>query len=171
MSKSQKTGRTHRIVAIACLVAINIILSRWLSISMWNSKIGFAFIPVALAGILLGPLAAGLTGAIGDFLGAILFPIGPYFPGFTLTAFIIGIVYGSFIKKSQKTRNIVCAVLINQILLSFLLNTLWISILYGSPYLSLIKVRSIQTIILIVIEIVVIKVFVKYIPQLKKAAL
>lgn len=162
------SNKTYRIIIISCLVAINIILSRFLSISMWNMKIGFAFVPIVIAAILFGPAAAGLTGAIGDFLGAILFPIGPYFPGFTLTACLTGIVYGLLLHKSHKFKNIMCGVLINQIFCSLLINTLWISILYGTPYSALLPIRIIQTVILIIVEMIVIKVLVKYIPQLRK---
>ena len=70
------------IVYLGVLTALEIVLSRFLSISAWNLKIGFSSVPVALAGMLFGPLAGGIVGALGDLLGAVLFPIGPYFPGF-----------------------------------------------------------------------------------------
>ena len=163
------TSKTYRIVMIACLVAIEIILSRFLSVSMWNMKIGFAFVPVVIAAMLFGPVAAGITGAVADFLGAILFPIGAYFPGFTLTAFLTGMIYGLFIHKSHAFKNILASILINQIIFSLLLNTLWISILYGSPYKSLLPVRAVQTVILIVVQVIIIKLIIKYIPQLKRS--
>ncbi len=43
----QKNSNTQRLVIMALLVAISIILSRFLSIAAWNLKIGFAFVPVA----------------------------------------------------------------------------------------------------------------------------
>ena len=164
------TSKTHRIVMVACLIAIEIILSRFLSVSMWNMKIGFAFIPVVIAAMLFGPVEAGITGAVADFLGAILFPIGAYFPGFTLTAFLVGVIYGLFLHKSQSFKNIFTSILINQIFFSLLLNTLWISILYGAPYKSLLPVRAVQTIILIVVQTIIVKLMVKYLPQLKRSA-
>ena len=50
----RKNSTTHRLVLMAMLVAIQVILSRWLSINLWNLKIGFAFVPIAIAGMLLG---------------------------------------------------------------------------------------------------------------------
>ena len=88
MTEKQKS-MTHRLVLMAMFVAVQIILSRFLSINLWNLKIGFSFIPIVLAGILLGPLSAGLVGLVADVLGATLFPIGAFFPGFSLTSFII----------------------------------------------------------------------------------
>ena len=89
--------------------------------------------PVAVAGILLGPLCAGVVGALADVLGAVLFPIGAYFPGFTLTAFLMGLCYGLFLKGKQSFPRILGAVAVHQLVLSLLLNSLWISVLYGSP--------------------------------------
>ena len=53
MTEKQKS-MTHRLVLMAMFVAVQIILSRFLSINLWNLKIGFSFIPIVLAGILLG---------------------------------------------------------------------------------------------------------------------
>ena len=125
---------TRTLAGIALLTALEIILSRFLSISMWNTKIGFSFLPIAVAAILFGPLAAGTVGALGDFIGAILFPIGAYFPGFTLTAFLTGLVFGFFLHREQGWLQVIAAIGINQLILSLLLNTLWISILYGSVF-------------------------------------
>ena len=78
------------VVYLGVLTALEIVLSRFLSISAWNIKIGFSFVPIAAAAMLFGPLPAAVAAALGDLLGAILFPIGPYFPGFTVTAFLTG---------------------------------------------------------------------------------
>ena len=88
---------TRTLTLTALLTALEIVLSRFLSISAWNTKIGFAFVPVVIAALLLGPVWAGIAAALADFLGAVLFPVGPYFPGFTLTAFLMGAVYGLFL--------------------------------------------------------------------------
>ena len=170
MSKSRFSTKT--LTTLAMLTAIEIILSRFLSINAWNIKIGFSFVPVVVAAILYGPIAAGIVAALGDFLGAVLFPIGTYFPGFTLTAFLTGCVFGVFLhekeekdvlpsedgenqKKSGKGwLRIIAAVGINQFLLSLFLNTLWISILYGSPYGPLLATRVVQCLILTAVQLV-----------------
>ena len=144
--------RTKEITLIAALTAIEIVLSRFLSINAWNIKIGFNFVPVAAAAILLGPIEAGLVAALGDFVGAILFPIGAYFPGFTLTAFLTGFCFGLFLHRKRSPLRILAAVAINQLLLSLLLNSLWISVLYGSPFLPLLGTRSIQCAVLFVLQ-------------------
>ena len=144
------------IVIVGLLTAIHIVLSRFLSINAWNIKIGFAFVPVFVAAYFFGPLAAALVGGLGDFLGAILFPIGPYFPGFTLSCVLTGVVLGLFLHKKQTLPRILAATAINQFGIGLFLTSLWISILYGSSYTALLATRVVQAAILMVTETVVI---------------
>ena len=161
---------TKSLVTIALLVAMEIVLSRFLSINAWNIKIGFNFVPIVIGAMLYGPIAGALIAALGDFLGAILFPIGAYFPGFTLTAFLMGLVFGLFLYRKQSPERIVGAVLINQCLLSQCLNTLWISILYGSPYGPLFVTRLVQTLILVTVQILVVYEIARLMPRFRKMA-
>ena len=141
---------------LAVLMALEIVLSRFLSFSVWNMKIGFSFVPVVVAAMLLGPVPAGIVAALGDFLGAILFPIGPYFPGFTVTAFLTGLIFGLFLYHHRSVARIFAAVGINQLVLSYLVNSYWISVLYDAPYLPLLGTRILQCAVLIPVQIVMI---------------
>lgn len=154
---TKKYFTTQQLVMMGILIALNIILSRFLSISAWNLKIGFAFLPVVIAAIYLGPWQAALVGALGDFLGATLFPIAAYFPGFTFTACLVGFIYGCFLHKKQGWKQILSAVLITEIGGSLILNTIWISILFGSPLLPLITTRAFQVLVMILIDCVLIR--------------
>ncbi len=143
---------TSMIVYIGVLTAMEIVLNRFLSINAWNLKIGFSFVPVAIAGMLFGLLPAAIVAALGDFVGALVFPIGPYFPGFTFTAFLTGAVFGFFLKGKTSVPRVLA-------ILSLLLNSLWISVLYGSPYLPLLSTRIVQCAVLIPVEIILILAF------------
>lgn len=169
MTENQK-NLTHRLVLAAMLVAVQIILSRFLSLSLWNLKLGFSFLPIALAGILLGPLGAGLVGLVSDVVGAILFPIGTFFPGFSLTAFLVGFGYGFFLQKEQGIRQIILAVLFSEIVGTLLLNTLWVSLLYGVPFASLLPPRFVQAVGMGLTETLCIRTMVRYTPLLKRIA-
>lgn len=169
MSENRKFT-TKQLVIIAMLVALNVILSRFLSIAAWNIKIGFAFVPVVFAALYLGPWQAALVGALGDFVGATLFPIAAYFPGFTITAAIVGLIYGLFLSKKQTMPRILGAVVVTEIVGSLLLNTLWISVLFGSPFLPLMATRVFQCLILGIVEIVVIRVMAGLVPRLVHTA-
>lgn len=140
---------TKMMVTAALLIAMQIILSRFLSINAWNLKIGFAFTAVFVAAYLYGPIYAAVVAAIADVVGAGLFPSGAFFPGFTVTAVLTGLVLGIFLYKKQTPIRIIAAVAIDQLVLGLLLNSYWLSILYGSPYVPLIATRAIQCAVMI----------------------
>ena len=160
---------TRTLSLAALLTALEIVLSRFLSISAWNTKIGFAFVPVVLAALLLGPLWAGAVAALADFLGAILFPVGAFFPGFTFTAFLMGLCYGLFLHRKQTLPRILGAVAVHQLVLSLLLNTFWISVLYGSPFGPLLLSRLPQCALLAAVQLALIPALVRLLPQLKRS--
>ena len=156
----------------AILIAIEIVLNRFLSINTLGLKIGFSFVPIVIAAILFGPVKAGVIYGISDLLGAILFPIGPYFPGFTVCAFLMGMVYGVFLYKKEKVgffKNILPPVIINYIVLGLLVNTLWVSILYGSKtYWGWFIYRLPEYAVLVPVSAILIPAILKLTKELKK---
>ncbi len=158
------------LVTLALLIAIEIILSRFLSIAQWNIKFSFAFIPVVIAGILFGPIASAAVSGISDFLGAILFPIGAYFPGFTLTSMLTGFVFGFFLYKKQSLGRIIAATMINQVFGSLLLNSYWLSIISGTSFFAQLSARSVQVVAMSIVTIVVVQLISKELmPRLRHA--
>lgn len=158
---------TKTLTAMGLLIALEIIFSRFLSLNAWNMKIGFSFVPVVVAALLFGPVSAGIVAALGDLMGALLFPIGAYFPGFTLTAFLTGLVFGLFLYKKQSFWRVLAAVLLHQWLLSWLLNSFWISVLYGSPYGPLLVTRTAQCAVLTAVELALIPVLIKAVERVR----
>lgn len=165
-----KKTNTKLLVTLALLTAAEIILSRFCSIAAWNIKIGFSFVPIAVAGFLFGPAAGAAVAALGDFVGAILFPIGAFFPGFTLTAALTGAVFGLALHKRQSTMRLLAAVSVNQLALSLFLNTLWISVLYGSPYLPLLATRALQCFVMFPVEFLLVGGMIKALSRAGKRA-
>ena len=161
---------TRAVVTLGILVGIEIVLARFCSIQAWNIRIGFSFVPIAAAAMLYGPLGGGIVGALADFLGAILVPTGPYFPGFTLTAFLTGAVFGLFLYKKRTTPRVLGAVAVNQLVLSLLLQSVWISILYHSPYLPLLATRIVQCAVMIPTQFVVVGILAKALNRYWKRA-
>ena len=171
MSEKERKERprlnTKMIVILGILIAMEVILNRFLSINAWNIKIGFSFIPVVVAALLYGAPFGALVGGLGDFIGAILFPIGAYFPGFTLTAALMGLVWGLLLSKKQSLPRIAIAAAINQFILGLVVNTYWISVLYGSPYGPLIGTRVPQAVILFVAQVIVVFAINEVMPRIK----
>lgn len=150
---------TKMLVRISILLAIEIILSRFFSISTPILKIGFAFVPLAICGIFYGPIWAGVVGGLADLLGANLFPVGIYFPGFTISGTLSGIVYGLFLHKRPWTwTNIVILVFIQRIVIGLFLSTYWLTFLTKLPFTVLFTTRILQALLLIPIQIFMLRI-------------
>lgn len=155
MNNVNKKNLTKQLCALALLIAVGVVLGRLVPVlSVWNAKIEFSFVAVMLAACIAGPIGGMVTGALIDFIGAILLPTGAYFPGFTATAALTGLVFGLLLYKKCNLGRIVIAVLSTQIVCGFLLNTLFISILYTKAFTVLLVTRAIQVVVMSVIEIV-----------------
>jgi len=101
MSQRQKT---KKLVMMGLLIALQIIFVRFLSFSAGNSsiRISLGFFPVAVAGMILGPVGGGLVGIVADFLGMMLFSRGDiYFFPLGVTEFLYGFGFGLMLHKKE----------------------------------------------------------------------
>lgn len=157
-------NRTRTIAFVGLLVAMEIIFTRFLSFQTPIIRIGFGFIPIAFSAILFGPVVGGLTGAISDVIGMLIFPAGAYFPGFTLSAFLGGVIYGLFLHKKQVTViNVALSVLVITLFVDLGLNTLWLSMITGKAAFVLLIPRLYKSAIMLPIQATTIFVLWKYI--------
>lgn len=139
MSKKQK--HLVNLILTAILAAVSVVLGRFFSYNVQNFSIGFAFLPVMVCGMFCGVWWGGICGALADFIGAMLFPFGTYFPGFTAVAFLMGALYGVVGLADRRLKGNVKVILITiaaifttEFVGSWLLNSLWLTIMYGMPY-------------------------------------
>ncbi len=151
---TQKTPVILRLVLCGMLIALDVVLTRFASVNLWDRRIGFSFVAVALAAYFCGPLGGLLVHGISDFLGAILFPTGAYFPGFTLTAALIGLIYGVCFYRNNQWWRILLGVIGAALVCTVGLNTLWISLTNHTPYLAVLPGRLIQAAIMSAVQIV-----------------
>ena len=70
--------------------------------------------------------------------------MGAYFPGFTLSSFLDGVVYGWCFRRGIGKRQILLAVLVVQVAISLLLNTFWLTVLFQVPWKDLATLRLFQ---------------------------
>ena len=123
----------RQLTVSALLIALDVVFSRVLAINTPLMKIGLGFAAVAVAAMLYGPAWAALTAALGDLIGALLFPTGAYFPGFTATAALTGLIFGLFLYRREKSwLRAFLAALCNCLLVTLLLNTLMIAVFFRS---------------------------------------
>jgi riboflavin transporter len=82
-------------------------------------------------------------------------PTGPYFPGFTLTAFLSGAVYGLFLYRKPVTLlRVALAKTTVTVLVSFCLNPMWLSILYSKAFFAVVSARIATNLLVLPIDIV-----------------
>lgn len=141
----QKLSKTAIITIAALMVALSVILT-FLSIPVSNIVIiRFGYIPLGVASYLLGPFYGAIVGAVSDVIGYFIKPMGPFFPGFIISAVLTAINYGIFFYKRKVTfTKILIAEIIHTFAIALLLNSLWLSILYGKGYIPLISARLIK---------------------------
>ena len=154
-SVSKKQKLLFKIILASILVALNIILERLLAYSVWNQTISFSFITIGFSAVYLGVPYAVIVATLGDIIGSLLIPFGPYFFGFTLTNAIAGLITGIFLYKNANTIKIVASVLINKVFSTLILNTIWVSILYRGgidAFGAVFVTRIPQAVIMFVVE-------------------
>ena len=144
---------TKKLIVSAQLLALDVVLARLLAINTPVMKIGLGFAAVALCAILYGPWWAALVAALGDLVGALLFPTGAFFPGFTLTAACTGLLYGLCLyRRDRSLLWPVLAAVLNVVLVSYLANTAMISYISGTPYTTLLKARAVQLAVMLPVQ-------------------
>ncbi|MGI6585899.1 MAG: folate family ECF transporter S component [Gracilibacteraceae bacterium] len=157
-------SKTKTIAFVGLLVSMEIIFTRFLSFQTPIVRIGFGFIPIAFSGILFGPVIGGLAAVIADALGMMIFPRGAYFPGFTLSAFLTGAVYGLFLHRKPVTiANITKAVLLITIFVDLGLNSIWVYMTTGNAAAAFLIPRITKSAIMLPVQILTINILWRYI--------
>lgn len=145
----KKTFSTQNLVMMAALIAMQIILARFLSIQASDTlRISFESIPVILAGMWLGPIPGAIVAVIADFLGTILSGYGTWFPPLVLGPLAVGVLSGvstkyifrSPLAETKDTWKVAAIAVVVGILNSFVFG------LVGSTLYSCIMVKQDTTI-------------------------
>ena len=153
-----KNIKAKELVYLSLFISLEVILTRFLSIQTPIVRIGFTFIPVAVSAMMFGAVFSGISAALADIIGMMLFPSGPYFPGFTLTAFLSGVIYGVFLyDRTLNLFRISTAVIIISLFINLGLDTVWIWMLTGKGIMILLPPRIIKCLIMIPIQIIIIE--------------
>ena len=154
--KRKSKNNLFTLTCLALLTAMQIILARYLVINLSDSlRFSLSFIPVVIAARRFGITGAMAVYGVGDFLGAIIFPsTGAYFPGFTVTAVVSGLIYGLFLAKKGGAVRIVSSVIASQVICTLLMNSYWLSVLMGSEFSAIFLSRIPQAMVMSALQIV-----------------
>ena len=159
-----------RVLTVASmLVALTVILGFMVIYIGPSIKISFAFIPVTAGSMLFGPVVGAVIGALGDIVGFFIKPVGPYTPFLTISCALSGIIYGMFLfNKEASWKNVIISQLIVTIFINLLLDTYWLTILFGNGFMALLPMRALKSVIFFPVQVVLIYDMAKYAPVFKK---
>lgn len=112
-------------------------------------KIGFSGIPNEMVDFLFGPVVGCIFAAAMDVFKWMVHPTGAYFFGYTLNAFLAGLIYGSFLyKKPIRIWRILVAKLLVAMIINVGLGTLWNSMLYGNGFWAILPARFTKNLVM-----------------------
>ena len=148
--------KIKKIIISALLLASAIVINRFLSINTSILSIGFTFVPLMLSGIILGPKYSILIAGLADLIGALLFPFGAFFIGYTISALLTGLVYGVMLYRKEEFKvdkkfiiRLLVAILIVTIFINGGLNTLWLIITSEKATIAILPTRILKNLIMI----------------------
>lgn len=156
------------LTTLSMLMALALVLNLFATVQITDSlRLGFGFIATAIMGMLYGPVCAGLSAGIVDILQFFLKPSGEFFPGYTLTAILGGILYGMFLYKNRVSlpRIIAVKTIIN-LVLHLLLNSYWLTFLYGYAFWAKLPGRVIKNVGMLPLEVLLLVLVLPRIAQL-----
>jgi len=145
---------SHKITNMGFLIALSIILTRFASLriaigGVEGIRIGLGKLPIILGGIIFGPWAGGLIGALSDLLGYFINPMGAYIPHFTLTSALAGMIPATILilirkKNEPNIFDLGIAITTGQVITSIILIPYFLNTLFGIPWKVLMLPRIIS---------------------------
>lgn len=176
------------IVVCGMMAALAIVLSATTSVYIpgTDMKVGFSGIPNRLVDFLYGPVVGCIFGGVMDIVKFLIKPDGAFFPGYTLTAMLGGLIYGTFFYrlhiKQPKDDRISTLILANikSLVLIFIaevlvkvfcnmgLNTLWSTMFTGKAFLAVLPGRVLKNLIQIPVDTVLHFVVIKMVQYMKR---
>lgn len=147
---SPRAISTNILVIAAVFIALTILLTHVFALQTPFIRISLGFLPIAIFAALFGPLKGGLVAAAADIIGCLIFSPSLYFPGFTFSAFISGVIYGLLLhQKPPSTKRILFASITILVLVDISLNTLWLTLLYHKAAQTFLTARLIKNLLML----------------------
>lgn len=152
MRKKGNRWTVKTLVFMSLLVAMHLILTRIIALDLGPYRISIGSVSTILAGLWLGPVAGATCGFASDILGCFMkgYAINPVI---TLAAILWGVIPALikpfFINHSKfgKTVGIVIAVIISNVLCSFILTTIGLVVVQGYSFAAILPGRIAQLIL------------------------
>ncbi len=138
---------TRNVVLFGLLICLEIILTRFIQLpvpmfALSKDRISLGFLPVAMGGMLFGPVGGGIIAALSDILRALLLPYGGAInPLFTVTATLKGVLYGAFLYKNTDWKRILLVSFLLFVFVNVGLNSVITAFSYGGTFMARVSVK------------------------------
>lgn len=111
-------GKVRTLTITGLFIGIYVIMESFFSLDI-NSfiKINFAFLALAIIGMLFGPCVSMPAAFLCDVIGFLMKPSGGFLVVFTLIAMVNGLIYGIFLYKKQGNKLIVSAIIAQTVII------------------------------------------------------
>ncbi|MDO4903066.1 MAG: folate family ECF transporter S component [Limosilactobacillus sp.] len=160
---------TRRMTLAALLVALELILGKLSVGDPTILKFSFGFIATGLIGYYLGPWIGGIAMVVNDIIGNTILNTGNmFFPGFTFSAFVSGVIAGLFLYNQQITWKRVFIYEFFQILITnVFFTTLWLYLMSmtssstGSAFTALLMIRLPKEVITWPLEAIILMIIIR----------
>lgn len=145
--------KTRKMLILALLMAINIAISSFFIEVGPNLRLYFTYIVNMVVAANFSLSTVIIYAIVQDFLAFFLFPSGPFFLGYTLTAVAGCVIYYIFLHKEINLKNIIISKTLVNVLVNIGLNSLWSSILYSKGYIYYLTKSTVKNLLMLPIEI------------------
>lgn len=173
LKSASNLKNTKYLALMAIFIALRIVVSTMFIPVAENLRIGISFLVTSVEGAIIGPAAGLVSGALSDLIGFMLFPTGPFFIGYTITAMCGSLIWGLFLYERKITvLRLAAAKFIINYFVNVLLGSTWSAILYSKGFVYYAANSLIKNTVLLPLEIILlVVVFSAVIPFLKKRKL
>lgn len=171
--KELKNPATLAVTAL--MVAVGVVLHSFGTIPI-SSVLMFkwAFLPMAIVGMLYGPIPAAICGGLIDVISTLMLPKtgGGFLIGITLCMVANGFLYGLFLYKSEKlTTMIIVSTVVNFVLVTMLMTPAVLSLSLGYEFMTTFTQRLVKALLMpveAVILVLVLKMLKKRLKNIRR---
>lgn len=133
--KNSKTDftRVQKITTIAILSALSIVANIFSVPITGSNYLSFVYIPCFLAGIYLGIIGGAAVGFMGDVVGFLIHPTGPYNPLITVATVLLAVIPAIAFKflKAPTVAKLIFSLILTTLICTCGINTVALWLMYG----------------------------------------
>ena len=160
---AKEMRRISSLCGCALLTALNTVIGQFKIVLSDLLQISFTSLAAGICAFYYGPVISAVAGGCADIIKFMIHPTGPFFLGFTLNEIVLGFRYGMFFYKKKITlKRVILARICVTILINLLMNSLWLSMMYGDTFFAYVSVRLLKNIVMLPIDITILYFVLKF---------